>query len=207
MSVQDTINYYANLLVIQYRGQPNAYANVQTVVTPVIMDMLPVTVQNAFTIDSAIGVQLDVLGKYAGVTRSGYGFTGPITLDDDDFRQLIRIAIIQNNAGSSLATIDSLLQQFFPGTILVFDYANMQMDYYFKSSAGSQDLAELFVTQKLLPKPMGVQLGALIYAPIIDSFFGFRTYQLEGFNNSPFNSYSSYQSGRPWLSYQNAIVP
>lgn len=170
---------------------------------------LPVAVQNAFNLigpNPAVGAQLDILGKYAGVTRTGAGFEGqPITLGDADFLQLINMAILKNNAGSSLATIQQLLNQAFPGDVLVFDYQNMQMSYLFSTAIGSQELVQLFITEGLLPAPMAVAVAAVIYAPIINTFFGFRTYALPGFNNSPFNSYSSYQTNRPWLSYGNAV--
>lgn len=178
-------------------------------VTPTVVETdvtLPFAVQNAYNIDTAVGVQLDVLGKYVGVTRYGYTFTGPITLDDDEFRVLIKVEIINNSNGSSLADIQNLLHMFFPGTLLVFDFQDMHMDYFFDSSIGSRQLAEVFVQQGVLPKPMGVELGALIYSPDIDSFFGFRTYPVGPYNVSGFNTYDSYSMSSPWLSYSDAIA-
>lgn len=174
---------------------------------------LPVAVQNAFNLigdDTAVGVQLDVLGKYVGVTRSGNGFSGPITLDDADFLSLIRMAIVTNSSGSSLATIVGLLNQFFPGLILVFDFKNMQMSYLIDSAIGSYDLAQIFVTEGLLPKPMAVQVASVIYSPDIRRFFGCTTYEDVQAGlivpNSPFNTYQDYEMNRPFLVYQNAIV-
>lgn len=207
---QELIDYYANLLILQYLGKLKAYATIQTLVTPVIMDQLPTQVMNAFNLigtDGATGVQLDVLGKYAGVTRNGYGFTGqPISLSDADFLTLIQFAIIKNSAGSSLATIQDLLHQYFPDEVLVFDYQNMQMSYLISSAIGSQDLIQLLVDQGLLPKPMAVGLSLVIYAPVITTFFGLGSYELPAFNNSPLNTYADYQLDRPWLSYSDAVV-
>lgn len=206
MTTDELIAYYADLLILQYLGQSKAYATIVTLVTPVIMDQLPVAVQNAFEIGTAEGVQLDVLGKYAGVTRSGNGFTGPITLNDADFTSLIKVAIIKNNSGSSLYDIQLLLNQFFPGQLFVFDGADMQISYFMSSMVGSQDLAQLFVTEGILPKPMGVELASLIYLPIVTGLFGFRTYESDGGPNiSPFNTYADYQMDRPWLSYKDTI--
>ena len=206
MTTAELIAYYKNLLLMQYLNLPKAEGTIEALVGPALMDQLPVLVQNAYDIDSAVGVQLDVLGKYAGVDRHGYDFLGPATLDDDDFRLLIKMAILQNNSGSSLADIQSLIAIYFPDTLRVFDYSNMQMSYLMDSDAGSQQLAQFFVKQGLLPKPMGVQLGALIYSTDIDNFFGFRTYGLSGQNNSPFNSYSTYTTNTPWLSYGDAVI-
>lgn len=203
---QELIDYYANLLVLQYRQKPKAYATIQTLVTPVIMNQLPLQVQDAFALETAIGVQLDVFGKYVGVTRYGNGFNGPITLDDADFRQLIKLAILQNNASSSLATIQQLIGVYFSGKILVFDYQNMHMSYLINANDISLDLVELFITEGLLPKPMGVQLAITIYTPFIDSLFGFGSYEIPAHNVSPFNTYEDYQLTYPWLDYRDALI-
>lgn len=208
MATQDLIDYYANLLILQYVGMPKAYATIQTLVSGPIMGQpsdptttLPVAVQNAYNINpafgpTAVGVQLDVIGKYAGVSRNGIGVTGnSITLTDGDFLALIQMAIIRNNSGSSLQTIQEQLNQFFPGNILVFDYSNMHMSYLISTAIGSINLIQLFITEGLLPKPMGVQLGSIIYTAIIDAFFGMTEYSLYEIthqveqNASPFNSY------------------
>lgn len=209
MTTLDIINYYANLLILQYLGQPKAYATIQTLVTPVVMDQLPARVMNAFDLtgaNPATGVQLNIIGKYAGVSRSGFGFSGPITLNDADFLPLIQLAIIRNSEGSSLSDIQKLLNRFFPAEILVFDYANMRMSYLVSSSAGGQSFIQLAVAEGLLPRPMGVALAAVIYAPVITTFFGFRTYSLPAHNSSPFNSYSSYTMNTPWLTYADAVL-
>lgn len=180
-------------------------------ITPTITEtdvILPLAVQNAFNLngaDTAVGAQLDILGKYTGVTRSGNGFSGPITLADDEFLKLIQLAIVTNSAQSDLATIQSLLHEFFPDEILVFDYQNMRMSYLISSSIGSQGLVQLFVTEGLLPKPMGVQLSVTVYTPIITSFFGFRTYDLPQLNAKPFNTYDNYNLTWSWLTYADGV--
>lgn len=176
-------------------------------VAPTILETditLPLAVQYGFNIPTAQGVQLDVIGKYVGVTRNGNTFTGPIVLNDSDFSILIQLAIFQNNAGSSLADIQKLIATFFPGQLLVFDYQTMRISYFL--SVGSLALVQMILIQHILPKPMGVQLGTTIYAPIINAFFGFRTYQLPGVNNTPFNTYATYSMVWPWLTYQDAII-
>lgn len=206
MSTDDVIEYYSKLLILQYLGKDRAVGTVKAFVEPFVMDLLPNQVNDAFNIDTAVGVQLDVVGQYAGVTRYGSDFSGPVTLSDADFRQLIKMAIVQNTTGSSLADIQSLFAVFFPGAFQVYDYRNMHMSYFLDASIGSNTLAQLFVKQQRLPKPMGVQLGALIYANNINNFFGFRTYDTDPYNSSGFGSYSNYVTGNPWLSYADAVV-
>ncbi len=168
---------------------------------------LPLAVQNAFDLETAVGVQLDVLGKYAGVTRLGSGLDGtPIILGDADFRSFIKIAIVKNGFGSSLAAIQNFIHIYFPGALLVFDYSDMRMSYFLDSQIGSQQLAQIFVTSNILPVPMGVQIGSIIYSPDIFRLFGFRTYLLPAYNVTPFNNYASYNMSSPWLTYRDALV-
>ena len=194
-------------------------ANLLTVVsstldsgTPTVTEIdetLPLAVQDGFNLigtNIAQGIQLDVIGKYVGVTRFGAGFNQNITLNDSDFLSLIHMAIISNSNGSSLATIQAFIQQFFSGEMLVFDYKNMRMSYMISESVGSQNLIQMFIVQDLLPRPMGVGVFYVIYAPTINNFFGFRTYELPGFNSTPFNSYTNYNANTRWLSYADAIV-
>lgn len=205
-TVPALIQYYANLLILQYVGQPKAYATIQTQAAPFIMDNLPVDVMNGFEISTAVGVQLDVIAKYIGVSRNVALSTGTISLTDAELRTTIYLGIVRNSASSSLSFIQDLLHTYFPDQILVFDYSNMHMNYLINSSIGDQSLAKVFVKEGLLPKPMGVQLAVIIYAPVIDKFFGFRTYTLVAHNVSPLNTYDSYDTDAPFLNYNDALI-
>lgn len=207
MTTAELINYYADLLILQYREKPNAFATIQDLVEMPIMDQLPLVLQDAFDLDTAVGVQLDTIGKYLGASRYGYDFSGPVTLVDADYRQLLRMAIVQNAQGSSMYDIQSLLAIYFPGVIRVFDNQNMHMSYFFDAAFGSNQLAEFFVKQNRLPKPMGVELAALIYSPLTDLYLGFRTYDFPAYSSTPLNSYATGFVSGPTLSYTLAIAP
>ncbi len=171
---------------------------------------LPVAIQNAFNVtgdNPAVGVQLDVIGKYVGVSRTNRGFSTQITLNDQDFTTLIQLAIIQNSAGSSTYEIVNLLNQFFPNEIFMFDRQTMEIDYYVSSSVGSQDLVQVFITEGLLPRPMAVRIRAIIYFPDVSIFFGFRSYNAPAFKGTPFNFYQAgFNPTWKWLSYKDAII-
>lgn len=206
MTLQELIDYYTGLLIIQYNDMPKAIATMDLLAEQSVLEQLPEQVRDSFDLDSAIGVQLDILAKYVGVVRSGRTFESYITLDDDDFRSLITIGIAKNYSQSSLYDIQELINTYFPQTLLVFDYQNMSMSYLFDSAIGSEQLAEMFVVNGLLPKPQGVQLSSLIYGSNINAFFGYRTYDFQPANNTGYNSYTDYQTDWPWLSYDNAII-
>jgi hypothetical protein len=172
----------------------------------------PQAIQNAFTLGTvsganAIGSRLDSIGKYAGVTRYGNNFSGPMTLNDDQFTILILIALIKNSATSDFFSIQALIFEFFQGIINVWDHQDMRMSYYFDASIGTQQLAEFFVVGGYLPKPMAVQLATVTYAPNIATkkFLGFRTYLVPLYNASGANTYSSYSTTKPWKTYAYGV--
>lgn len=152
---------------------------------------LPLAVQNAFGLGSATGVQLDVIGEYAGVTRTTNTPTGPITLDDTDFTTLIRFAIVQNISGSDMATIQSNFQKFFPGQFLITDYREMRMSYVFTTAVGSANFFTFIQNEGLLPVPMGVQVSVVI-VPSLYPYFSCSTYNWLNTVGVPLNTYSNY---------------
>lgn len=198
----------ANLLTLVSSTLADAGHNLTTVQMDETDLTLPLAVLNGYNLtgdDPAQGVQLDILGKYAGVKRTSNGIYGQITLGDSDFLLLIQFAVIINNSGSSLGTIAQLLYQFFGNQVYVFDYKNFHMSYLINSTLGTQDLIQVLVAEGLLPRPMAVALS-VVYAPVIDEFFGFRTYTQPAFLSTPFNSYSSYNTNWKWLSYQDSFT-
>lgn len=203
MTDLEIAQYYADLLLLQYKDKPKAYDTVEAFLRMLVDGQLPLAVQNAFDINTAVGGQLDIIGKYAGVTRDGYNFTGPMTLDDEDYRKILKLKIIKNNSGSSLFEIKNLLSLYFAGQIRVFDYKDMSMSYYVNSSFGSRQLVEFFIKKELLPSPMAVGIGATIYDPNL-KFFSFRTYYAES-KGYPFNTYADYNENWPWLTYKYAL--
>ena len=206
MTTAQIAAYYASLLIKQYKGKTRANAHIQAMITPLLMGQIPQALQIGFDSTTAVGPQLDILGKYVGVSRSGTTTSGSnITLVDADFRTLILFAIIKNSTRSSLYEIQKAINGFFGTNILVFDYMNMQMSYLVSSAVGSYNLIQMLSTQSLLPRPNCVSLS-LVYATTINNFFGFRTYVINTTNNTPFNSYTSYSYTSPWLSYKNLIT-
>ena len=194
--------YYANLLILEYVGQPNANALIQLIAQIAILNQLPLYVQNAYNVKSAVGPQLDIIGKYVGASRKGYGTNGAITLSDSDFRLLIQLAIIKNNSGSSLGAIQTELHNYFGGAILISDSANMQINYSIANTFGSSNLQNMIVYQGLLPKPMGVTISVSIVPPGHSNYFCFSTYSAAApTGTAPFNDYNFYHVNYPWISY------
>jgi len=64
------VNYYVNRLIFQYSEQPNAQMLTALMVKQALADDLTTLLINAFDIDTAVGPQLDIIGKYVGVPRN-----------------------------------------------------------------------------------------------------------------------------------------
>lgn len=70
--MEKLLNYYANLLIVQYNGKPKAKATIEMLTkinygvtdTPLLLQ-----IQNAFDWKTAKGKQQDIIGKWVGITR------------------------------------------------------------------------------------------------------------------------------------------
>ena len=73
----ELILYYVNLLILQYRKLPNAQAHIAALIKQLMIYDLMIQVRNGYDLDDAVGVQLDILGKYLGNDRivTGSAFT------------------------------------------------------------------------------------------------------------------------------------
>ena len=63
------INYYVARLIFQYSDQPNAQMMTALMLKQATADDLATLLSNAFDLNTAVGPQLDIIGKYVGVSR------------------------------------------------------------------------------------------------------------------------------------------
>lgn len=232
---EQLVAYYANLLIFQYVSQLRAYnhvfVNVEALLMPqgfavpltdnegnLIVDnegkavydtfmgqLLPLALQDAFTLSSAVGVQLDILAEYIGGTRTSLQLNGTLaTLTDRQFGTYLQVLAARNNLGSSMSDITAFFNQYFPGEFSVYDYENMYMSFIYHLPFGADPIAESFVMSGHLTVPMAVG-ATFVYNPSGFLFFAFRTYQaLAQPGTSGYNDYSNPQVGR-FLVYSNVI--
>lgn len=73
--VEDVQEYYANLLILQYKNKPKARATIKTMAELYLGDGLVFDIQDVLDIDKAEGAQLDIIGKILGCPRNIPGFT------------------------------------------------------------------------------------------------------------------------------------
>jgi hypothetical protein len=178
LNTQDFVDYYENLLIREYNGLPKASAHIAAIVKPLLVPqsgepIIPLAIQQAFDISTATGKQLEILGKYVGASKTGFDFSGAITLNDSQFRELIQIMAVRNRLSGKLSDIQDFIADFFPGVFQIIDNFNMRISYLYWKTIGSNPVAEIFIKMGALPKPLGVGMGLPIYAAPYTSFFGF----------------------------------
>lgn len=67
--ISDILEYYSNLLIIQYNDKEKAKATIQLLVETILANGLAFDIRDAFNLDTAVGVQLDIIGQWVGVDR------------------------------------------------------------------------------------------------------------------------------------------
>ena len=205
MTVDEIAEYYSNLLIIQYNKKPKATDTIKAIVKPLLMDKLPLFIEGGYDVKNAVGHQLDVLGKYAGIKRVNFNNNGDVVrLNDSDYSSLLLFSIISNHSTASFRDIKENLFMVFGNDVQVFDLGNMRMSYTIRVGVGSDELIDVLTSQNLLPKPMGVSLSNTIYVPTRNRFFGFQSYTQRN-QSRGFNSYSNYNRDSTWLSYDFAL--
>ena len=185
-------DYYADLLILQYKTQPKARATIKALTEKVIADGILLDVINGFNIDTAVGKQLDLLGKYIGLSRNvkeKVGSPASIILTDSQYRLLLKLKLICNTSYSSTSQIRKALFQLFPDDIRVFDPRTMEMEY--QLSERFDGLEQVIIAEELLPFPMGLGFNVII-VPDLLKLYGY--YGYDGLNDNP-NGYSSYTDG------------
>lgn len=235
-NISELIEYYKNLLIIQYSNKPKAVATINALVTELISDGIIFKIRDAFNVDTAIGVQLDIIGMWVGVDRyfnvtepenyfrftdyievdpddhlggfvdyaefddadQGNGFlnynsvlTVQNRLNDDDFRTIIKLKIIQNNSNHSHKSIDDSLFQFFEGEVRMFSDGNMEMTYFLSNNI--TQIIQAAIIKGIFPRPMGVGIRLIENSSIN---FGFTTYKnLDlGFVNPYITGFATYDN-------------
>jgi len=226
---------YTKLIIIQYKNKEKAYKTIKLFVKELFANDIYFKVQDAFNLETAIGVQLDILGKYVGIDRfykgqdlegedffsmtnydddpaqkgfSDYSnyesksgrfliyaniLSNNLKLNDDDFRFLIKLKIIQNSIDHSHKTIDESIKDFFGSDIIPSSKLNMTMDYFIPSDAS--ELINVAIEKNILPRPMGVGLSVLIKKQQ-SKMFGFTDYNstLQSSIATGFSTYLDFDS-------------
>lgn len=73
-TLQEQIDYYVQLLIIQFKTLPNATGTIRALTTEAVADQIFSQVLNGFDLSTAVGAQLNTLAQYVGAPRTIYAY-------------------------------------------------------------------------------------------------------------------------------------
>lgn len=168
------IGYYIGLLTSEYTNSPKLNALLYKLLRK-FDDASQVLVQmdTAFDLDSAVGVQLDMLGATVSAFRTvdfqPSNGVSPV-LDDATFRIYIKAKIGANQWDGTRLSLYPLWQQLFPGgSIIIVDNQDMTADVVPVGSFTSI-VQDLITNDYIVPRAEGV-LYTYLFGTL--PFFGF----------------------------------
>ena len=197
----NTIDTYASLVTQQHRNRPKFIATLGAFTAPVVwvQTVLDAFV-DAFDIDVAIGVQLDAIGEWVGVTRfvtapiEGVFFTWDddalgweagiwrgqydtdtslVALPDDTYRIVLRSKIAQNYFDGTLDKAYALWDGLLEGVpVAIQDNSDMSIGYIALGSLSPLNQA-ILTNDEFVVRPAGVELTGVYDIPTAGYVFGF----------------------------------
>lgn len=157
-----TADFYNQLLTSQYQNSTNLKLWLNAWVQKLVGSATCLeSINPAFDVDTAVGIQLDIIGEIVGAKRivefipTGIP-TRSSTLTDDEFRVLIKATIGKNHWDGVIGSLNSLWHTIFGGDYIgLQDRQDMSLDVYF-----STDLASIYKNLiqygYIVPRPQGV---------------------------------------------------
>lgn len=195
---------YTALITSEHRDQPRYMATIGALVRPLVDQMNVLQSMPAkFDLDNAVGVQLDDVGLWVGVSRkiriplsgiyfsfdvAGLGFdqgnwkgpfdpdTGLTVLDDDTYRLVIRAKIGANHWDGTLDSSAAILDSIFGSDTHVFieDHQDMSMTIGISGKVPSAVFLALLAGGYIPLKPEGVRVNYTVVTTVDGApMFGF----------------------------------
>lgn len=157
-----SISKYTDLITSQHKTRPKFIAWLSSALG-LVDDGVTVTnaMPSAFDIDSAVGVQLDVLGEIVGRVRAlnfqPAGGLSPV-LDDQNYRITLKAKIAQNQWDGTIPQIYDIWYGLFSDiSLVVVDNQNMTMSALVDGQLDAI-VTEMVASGHIIPKPVGVGL-------------------------------------------------
>lgn len=188
MMASRIVEDYTGLIISQHKDKIKYEYTVGIAVYPFcLLQSMGDEAITATSVDNAVGVQLDWIGEWVGISRrvpvpiTGVYFTwddtaadgwdsgiwkgefdpdsGMSELPDDDYRILIKSKIVANNSSGTIPEIYAILDAAFPSVVIdVIDNQDMTMDVNY-TIADFTPVQEAILVQGLIPiKPAGVTI-------------------------------------------------
>lgn len=155
------IGYYQNLLTSQYQqASPKLRALLYLLLRKFDdVSQCLVSMDTAFDLDFAVGMQLDMLGQTIGMRRT-VSFQpsdgSDPTLDDTTYRLLLKASIGGNQWDGTIDSLYIIWNQLFPaGQITIIDNQDMTANIFMVGTFTSI-IKDLILNGYIVPRPEGV---------------------------------------------------
>jgi hypothetical protein len=199
-----SVSDYTNLITSAHRSASRFVSTVGANVAPIVQCMAFLAeMPAAFDLDYAIGVQLDMVGEWVGLSRyitvpldtpwfswdtAGRGWdagiwkgplsptTGISPLDDETYRNLLRAKIAANSWNGTVGAVSDILNGFFGDygvTIDVEDRQDMSVNYLVPGATPSILMLSIMAGRYIPVKPAGVRTSYILPSVSGDPIFGF----------------------------------
>lgn len=176
---------YLNKITSEHKVRPKFIAMVSKLLEYTDPSMeICFGMHSAFDIDSAVGVQLDVIGQYLGKSRnilydSEIGESS--ILNDEIYRVLLKATIVKNTWRGGIRDLYDSWLELIPNTkISIRDNQDMTIDVTLVGDIHPQ-IQELVNRGYIIPKPQGVRVNVQINNNPIFSY-EFDTDELAGYD-------------------------
>lgn len=195
---------YLDLITSEHRGKARFAATISASVSPTAeQQAMLAALPAAFDLDTAIGVQLDAVGAWVGISRliqiplinvwfsfgiEGRGWgqgiwkgpydpeTGIYALDDDTYRKLIRLKIKVNNWDGLLGSAQVAIEEFYEAVgsyPFILDNQNMSMTACISGARPAAVMFALFAGRYVEFKPAAVKMFNVVPSVPGTPVFGF----------------------------------
>ena len=201
--VSNLVQYYADLLIVQYTGKTKAVETIKTMVGIILQNGILLDVLDAFNPETCVGKQQDILGKWIGVDRYYLGDGATQSLDDNDYRIVLNFKAISNAIDMSPSSIDNILYEFFGDSVICTTEDNLRIFYFVTEEYFN--ISSILLQKKVLPKPIGVRIGGIVRNKIWFAFSDYNTFsKTPPLNTVGFSDYENFLTKEgSFLSYQD----
>lgn len=189
--MQVDLNFYLDLVTSEHSTKPKYMAWLSVLLTPLIDAIkLNEDVKKAFDLNTAIGAQLNIIGKWLEQPRQvDFQPTdgSSSVLNDNYYRTVLKAKVVKNQWKGTISNFYSFWNVLFKGQplqIYLVDNQDMEPVAIIWSSSVDQMMQDLIANNYIVPKPAG--LGLTVRRIDSDTTFGFLGTEFTGFDTGTF---------------------
>ena len=182
--------FYLDLVTSEHRTKPNYIAWLEVLLTPFVDAInLNQGVKEAFNLNTAVGAQLDILGKILVQPRrmdfQPTDGSSPI-LGDEDYRLILKAKVVKNQWKGTISDFYNFWEILLGNNLPIYLVDNQQMEpVVVVWNPQVTPMIQDFLSHGLIvPKPAGLGLGLRKVDP--EHNFGFFGTEFTGFNEGTF---------------------